>query len=181
MQKLLSTSDTWISKKKNRPNVKNDNENDNDKVQGSLSFTSSHVHLRISALPDSEVQFQLSVFRPYYHTSLTLFLANLNRHHPDLVQHLHTDDTHAAYLCSYHSDCFCRVLDEWPTSTSSRTKSSSGAEKVPFDWEPSFNAQHARMGDLCEVGTRIQFVRDLILRSHLMVFAQIPILFTLML
>ena len=32
--------------------------------------------------------------------------------------------------------------------------------KVPFDWKPSFNAWHTRMGDVCEVETRIQFVMD---------------------
>ena len=81
-------------------------------------------------------------------------------HHPNaelLVQLFHTDDAHAARLCSKHSDRLCRVLDKWPTS---RTKSSSGSQKVPFDWESSFNAQDTRMGDVCEVGTRIQSVMD---------------------
>ena len=32
------------------------------------------------------------------------------------------------------------------------------AQKVLFDWEPSLNAQLTRMGDVCEVGTRIQYV-----------------------
>ena len=29
---------------------------------------------------------------------------------------------------------------------------SSRAQKVPFDWKPSFNAHHTRMEDVCEVG-----------------------------
>ena len=72
-----------------------------------------------------------------------------------LVQHFPTDDMHSAQHCSYHSDCLCRLLGVWPTS---RTKSSSGAQKVPFYWKPSFNAQNTRMGDVCEVGTKIQSV-----------------------
>ena len=66
-----------------------------------------------------------------------------------------TDDTYSAFRYSFHSDCFCIVLDKWSTST---TKSSSWAQKTPFYWEFSFNAQHTRMGDVCELGTRIQSV-----------------------
>ena len=66
-----------------------------------------------------------------------------------------TDDTYSAFRYSFHSDCFCIVLDKWSTST---TKSSSWAKKTPFYWEFSFNAQHTRMGDVCELGTRIQSV-----------------------
>ena len=73
-----------------------------------------------------------------------------------LVQHFPIDDVHSACFCSQHPDSLRCVLDEWPTS--SRTKSSSGAQKVPFDWRPSFNAQHTRMGDVCEVETRIPSV-----------------------
>ena len=39
-------------------------------------------------------------------------------------------------------------------------KSSSGAQKIPFDWKLSFIAQYTRMGDVCKVGTRIQSVLD---------------------
>ena len=82
----------------------------------------------------------------------------MNNYHPDaelLVQHFPTDDAHSARLSRQYSDCLYRVLDEWQTSS---TKSSSGAQKVPFDWKRSFNTQHTRMGDVCEVGKRIQFV-----------------------
>ena len=83
-----------------------------------------------------------------------------------LIQHFLIDDGHSARHCSYHSDCLCRVLDKWPTST---TKSPSGTQKVPFDRKSSFNAEHTRMGDVCEVGTRIQSVmkRDSGLSLHL--------------
>ena len=60
-------------------------------------------------------------------------------YHPDtklLIQHFLTDDAH---------------------STSTQP---SGSQKVPFDWKPSFNARNTRMGDVCEVGTRIQSVMD---------------------
>ena len=71
-------------------------------------------------------------------------------YHPDaklLVQHFLTDGAHqhSARLWCWHSDCLYRVLDEYSTS---RTKSSSGAQKVPFDWKRSFNAHHTRMGDV---------------------------------
>jgi hypothetical protein len=70
-------------------------------------------------------------------------------YHPDaklLVQHFLTDDAHSesARLWSQHSDCLYRVLVKWPTSKTS----SSGAQKVSFDWKRSFNAQDRRMGDL---------------------------------
>ena len=90
-----------------------------------------------------------------------------------------TYDTNSADLCSWHSVCICYILlDEWPTS--SRTKSSSRAQKVPCDWKPSLNAQHTRMGDVCEMGTRIQSVMDRDsnppLNIHLILFADSDII-----
>ena len=50
----------------------------------------------------------------------------------------------------------------------SRTPSSSGAQKAAFYWKPSsFNAQHTRMGDVCEVRTRTQSVIDFLHSTHL--------------
>ena len=66
-------------------------------------------------------------------------------------QRIPKDDAHSACLSGF----LCLVLDEWPTST---TKFPSGAQKIPFYWKPSFDAQRTRMGDVCEVGKRIQSV-----------------------
>jgi hypothetical protein len=87
-------------------------------------------------------------------------------YHPEtklLVQHFSTDDAQSDRHCSYHSDYLYRILDEWQTS---RTKSSSGTQEIPFDWKRSFNAQHTRMGDVCEVGKRIQSVMRLWSSAH---------------
>ena len=74
-----------------------------------------------------------------------------------VAQHLPTDDAPSACLHSWNFYCRCCVLDEWPTS---KTASSSRTQTAPFHRKHSFNAQQTRMGDICEVGTRIQFVID---------------------
>ena len=140
-------------------NVKNHNRDEITFDAIDLMRVGSHVRrFHASVLPDAEVQFHL-----LDHSISESYLSTTNyQSHADaelLVEHFPIDDAHwhSARFNSYHSDCLCRVLDEWPTS---RTKSSSRAQKVPFDRKPSFNAQHTRMGDICEVGTRIQSVMD---------------------
>jgi hypothetical protein len=76
-----------------------------------------------------------------------------------------TDNDASTYSHSWNSWCLCPLL-EWPTSTSAA--SSSRAKEAAFYRKPSFNAHQSRVGDLCEVGERIQSVFDTPHSIHLM-------------
>ena len=89
---------------------------------------------------------------PYMHhipTHLAVFI--LTRHIiltlSEVPVVLRVDDAPSACLHSWNAYCLCCVLDEWPTS---RTTSSSRAQKAPIYWKPSSNAHHTRMGGICE-------------------------------
>jgi len=75
-----------------------------------------------------------------------------------------TDNDASTYSHSWNSWCLCPLL-EWPTPT---TASSSWAKEASFYRKPPFNAHQSRVGDICEVGERIQFVFDTPANIHLM-------------
>jgi hypothetical protein len=75
-----------------------------------------------------------------------------------------TDDSASTCFHSWNSWCLCRVLEEWPTST---TASSSRAEEASSYRKPAFIAQQSRVGDVCKVGKRIQSVFDTPHNIHL--------------
>jgi hypothetical protein len=92
-----------------------------------------------------------------------VFQGGLDSH----LQYSPVHSTHdTASICSHcwNSWCLCRLL-EWPTPTAA---SSSRAEEGSFYWKPSFNAHQSRVGDVCEVGKRIQSVFDTLHNIHLM-------------
>lgn len=92
------------------------------------------------------------------HSTLLIapFFGNASqRSYVDLLSLPTNHDDSSACLDSRNSDCLCRILDEWPAS---RSQPSTGAQKTPFYWEPSLNAQYTRLGDVCEVGKRTQSV-----------------------
>ena len=68
-----------------------------------------------------------------------------------------TNDAASACFHSWNSWCFCRVLEEWPAAVAA---SSSWAKETSFYWKPSINAQQSQVGDIYEMGTRIQSVFD---------------------
>ena len=74
-----------------------------------------------------------------------------------------TDGTGSLCFHFWNSWGLGRVL-EWPTST---TTSSSRTEEASFYRKPSFNAHQSRVGDVCEVGERIQSVFDTQRNIHL--------------
>ena len=80
-------------------------------------------------------------------------------------QHSPVDSTDGTAVCfsSWSSWCLCRVLEECPTAASSPR-----AEEASLHRKPSFNAKRTRVGDVCEVGKRIQSVFDTPHNIHLM-------------
>ena len=117
------------------------------RISEALPFPVSEAEVQFYHLSDHLLYLRVSSTYRYNLNMITVIIILL-------VDHFPRDDAHSVRLRPYHSDCgqcLCRLLDEWPTSS----KSSSGAQNVSFDWKPSFNAQHTRMGDVCKVGTSI--------------------------